>query len=82
MIVPVSKITKDNVESRIERTVLDSMPGATVKYENGEYVINIPKSQISKFNRRVNSKLRKLEKKTGAKIRIRLEDNGENGSQE
>ncbi len=82
MIVPVSKITKDNVESRIERTVLDTMPGATVKYENGEYVINIPKSQISKFNRRVNSKLRKLEKKTGAKIRIRLEDNGENGSQE
>ncbi|MCI2414418.1 MAG: PINc/VapC family ATPase [Candidatus Aramenus sp.] len=80
MIVPVGKISRESAESRIERAVKEALPGATVKYENGEYVVSIPKSQISKFNRKVNSKLKKLEKRMGTRIRIRLED--ENGSEE
>jgi ATPase len=78
MIVPVSKTKGGNsVENKIAKTVIDSIPGAEVKYENGEYVITIPKTEIGKFNRRLNSKLRKLEKKHGVRIRIRLGDSGE-----
>lgn len=79
MIVPVSNTRGggNSVENKITRTVTDSIPGAEVKYENGEYVITIPKTEIGKFNRRLNSKLRKLEKKHGVRIRIRLGDSDE-----
>jgi len=74
MIVPVGRLSLNTVENRISRAITSVIPGATVKSERGEYVVEIPKAEISKFNRKVNSKLRRIEKKHGVKIRIRLQD--------
>lgn len=74
MIVPVGRLSLNTVENRISRAITSVIPGATVKSERGEYVVEIPKGEISKFNRKVNSKLRRIEKKHGVKIRIKLQD--------
>ncbi|NON61759.1 ATPase, T2SS/T4P/T4SS family, partial [Acidianus sp. RZ1] len=72
MIVPVSKTKTNSVEQKITRAINIAIPDADVKYENGEYVVTIPKTEISKYNRRVTTKLKKLEKKHNIRIRIRL----------
>lgn len=77
MIVPVKSASGkggDSMESRLNRIVENIIPDASVKYEEGEYVVNIPKEQIGKFNRKLTSRLRKLEKKHNIKIRIRLSE--------
>ncbi|AWR98306.1 ATPase [Acidianus sulfidivorans JP7] len=79
MIVPATKTTSSSsLESKIAKTVMQSIPDADVKYEKGEYIIKIPKNEIGKFNRRLNNKIRKLEKKHGIKIKITLGEEGSN----
>ncbi|MEM3864164.1 MAG: ATPase, partial [Metallosphaera sp.] len=74
MIVPVSRLNVNTMENRITKAISGVIPDAVVKKENGEYVVEIPREVIPNFNRKVNTKLRKLEKKHGIKIRIRLMD--------
>lgn len=73
MIVPVSRISPTNsIEAKLTKAVVQTIPNAEVKYENGEYIIKIPKSEISRFNRKLSNKIRKFEKKYGIKVRISL----------
>ncbi|QKR00963.1 Flp pilus assembly complex ATPase component [Metallosphaera tengchongensis] len=74
MIVPVGKLSINTVENRITRAISGVIPNAAVKKENGEYVVEIPREGIASFNRKINSKLRRLEKKHGVKIRVKLQD--------
>lgn len=74
MIVPVGRLNLNTMENRITRAISGVIPDAKVKKENGEYVVEIPREGISSFNRKINTKLRKLEKKHGIKIRIKLQD--------
>lgn len=77
MIVPANRTSSANtIESKIAKTVAQSIPDADVKYENGEYVIRIPKSEIGRFNRKLSNKIRKLEKRYGIRVRIALGDSG------
>ncbi|WP_148692097.1 PINc/VapC family ATPase [Acidianus manzaensis] len=83
MIVPATRTTSSNtIESKIAKTVMQSIPDADVKYENGEYIIKIPKNEIGKFNRRLNNKIRKLEKKHGIRIKITLGESSNGASNE
>lgn len=74
MIVPATKTSFNTIESRITKTVIQSIPDADVKYENGEYIIRIPKTEIGRFNRKLSNKIKKLEKKYGIKVKITLGD--------
>lgn len=75
MIVPVSKgISTSNMEFKISKIVNNVIPSATVKYEDGEYVIIIPKDEIGKYNRKLVQRLKRLEKKNNIRIKIRLAD--------
>jgi ATPase, PilT family len=75
MIVPVANITAkagNAIQRRLENLINNIIPSASVTYENGEYVITIPKEGIGLFNKRVVTKLKKYEKKYGIKTRIRF----------
>jgi ATPase len=76
MIVPVKagSFRGDSMENRLTKIVENVIPNASVSYEQGEYVVNIPKEEIGKFNRKLTSRLRKLEKKHNIRIRIRLSE--------
>ncbi len=75
MIVPVNRgITSSNMEIRISKIVNNVIPNASVKYEDGEYVIIIPKEEIGKYNRKLVQRLKKLERKNNIKIKIKLTD--------
>jgi len=75
MIVPVNRgITMSNMEFKISKIVNNIIPNATVKYEDGEYVIVIPKEEIGKYNRKLVQRLKRLEKKNNIKIKIKLSD--------
>ncbi|ABP96065.1 MULTISPECIES: PINc/VapC family ATPase [Metallosphaera] len=74
MIVPVGRLNLNTLENRITRAISGVIPDAKVKKENGEYVVEIPREGISSFNRKINTKLRKLEKKHGIRIRVKLQD--------
>lgn len=76
MIVPVGKIsvgTQNSMQSRLERVILNIIPSASVTYENGEYVITIPKGEIGRFNKKLVSKLKRYEKKHGIKVRVKFD---------
>lgn len=76
MIVPVSKLSssKQNaIQAKLERVVTDIIPSASVTYENGEYVISIPKEEIGKFNKKLVTKLKRYEKKHGIRIRVKFD---------
>lgn len=77
MIVPVKNVKKVSpIEAKLNRLIMESMPDAKVKYENGEYFVILSKDDIQAFNRRLVSKIKRLEKKHGIKIRIRIQENG------
>ena len=76
MIVPVGKIgvgKQNSLQAKLEKVILNVIPSASVSYENGEYVITIPKEEIGKFNKKVVSKLKRYEKKHGIKIRVKFD---------
>ncbi|BAK54580.1 PINc/VapC family ATPase [Sulfurisphaera tokodaii] len=76
MLVPVGKIAgnKQNaMQNKLERVILNVIPNASVTYENGEYVITIPKEEIGKFNKKLVSKLKRYEKKHGIRIRVKFD---------
>jgi len=76
MIVPVGKISsgkQNSLQAKLEKVILSVIPSASVLYENGEYVITIPKEEIGKFNKKVVSKLKRYEKKNGIKIRVKFD---------
>ncbi|MCW1292612.1 MAG: ATPase, T2SS/T4P/T4SS family [Candidatus Rehaiarchaeum fermentans] len=69
MIVPVeSKL--DPIEERL-RNLMKGFEG-NVKVENGYYTLNISKDEIERFNSKIVSKVRKLQKKTGKIIKINV----------
>ena len=73
MIVPVSSISGgDKIQRKLENLITNLIPSATVTYENGEYVITIPKEGIGLFNKKVVTKLKRYERKFGIKTRIRF----------
>ncbi len=76
MIVPVKAgmARGDPMETRLSKMVESIIPDASVKYEQGEYVVSIPKEQIGKFNRKLTARIRKLEKKHNIKVRIKLSE--------
>ncbi|MEM0373152.1 MAG: PINc/VapC family ATPase [Sulfolobaceae archaeon] len=75
MIVPIRKVSRqDNIMNKIKMALENSIPDAKVEYENGEYVIIIPKTSIPVFNRKIVSKIRRLEKKLGIKTKIKFQE--------
>jgi len=78
MIVPVRKVSRqDNIVNKLKTTIENSIPDAKVEYSNGEYIITIPKTSISIFNKRIVSKIRRLEKKFGIKTKIKFQESSE-----
>jgi len=76
MIVPVGKIglsKQDSIQAKLEKIILNVIPSASVSYENGEYVITIPKEEIGKFNKKIVSKLKRYEKKHGIRVRVKFD---------
>ncbi|MEM3209981.1 MAG: ATPase, T2SS/T4P/T4SS family, partial [Saccharolobus sp.] len=75
MIVPVNKgIESNTIQFKISKIVNNVIPNATVTFENGEYIITIPKDEIGKYNRKLVQRLKRFEKKTNTKIKIKLSE--------
>ena len=75
MIVPVNKgIESNSIQLKISKIVNNVIPNATVTFENGEYIITIPKDEIGKYNRKLLQRLKRFEKKTNTKIKIKLSE--------
>jgi len=74
MIVPVGNIVTDSLQKKLENVVNNIIPSASVTYENGEYVITIPKEEIGLYNKKLVSKLKRYEKKHKIKIRVKFSD--------
>jgi ATPase len=75
MIVPIRKISRqDNLALKIKNALENSIPDAKVEYENGEYIITIPKTAIPIFNRRVVGKIKRIEKRYGIKTKIKFQE--------
>ncbi|WP_338604799.1 PINc/VapC family ATPase [Sulfolobus tengchongensis] len=75
MIVPVNRsMVMGNLEFKISKIVNSIIPNAMVRYEDGEYVIVIPREEIGKYNRKLVQRLKRLEKKNNIKIKIKLSD--------
>ncbi|MEM3280347.1 MAG: ATPase, T2SS/T4P/T4SS family [Saccharolobus sp.] len=75
MIVPVNKgIESNSIQFKISKIVNNVIPNATVTFENGEYIITIPKDEIGKYNRKLVQRLKRFEKKTNTKIKIKLSE--------
>ena len=75
MIVPVNKgIESNSIQFKISKIVNNVIPNATITFENGEYIITIPKDEIGKYNRKLVQRLKRFEKKTNTKIKIKLSE--------
>ncbi|BCU67410.1 ATPase [Sulfolobales archaeon HS-7] len=74
MIIPVKGLRTKPTENRVSKIVLKYLPDAKVLNENGEVIVEIPRDQISKYNKRVATQIHKLEKKTGLKVRVRMSE--------
>lgn len=80
MIIPVKGVTKGKspVQERIQRLVSKYVPDSEVKIEGDTIIIEIPRRDLPKYNRKVANQMRKIEKKTGMKIRIKMDTDVEN----
>jgi len=74
MIVPVKNLQTNSTQRRLESMINNIIPSASISFENGEYIITIPRDEIGMFNKKVVSKLKKYEKKYKIKIRVRFPD--------
>jgi ATPase len=73
MIIPTQSVQKiDAVERRLEN-IVGIVPGANIqKISEVEYRVEIPQEYIDKYNKKINSKLRKLQKRTGKIFKIAI----------
>ncbi|BBD74004.1 ATPase [Sulfodiicoccus acidiphilus] len=75
MIVRVKDVQRGQEHDKVGRIISKYVPRAVIKFEGGEYVISLPRSETSRYNK-VASRLRKLEKKLGVRIRVQVAENG------
>jgi len=78
MIIPVKGVKASNaLEDKVMKVVSKYMPEAQVRSENGELIVEIPRKEVSRYNKRIASQLHKIERRNGVKIRVRMSEESE-----